>query len=132
MTGSCEYAYTFLCSNTLSGDNRNPPAGRKPKRVNEALRSVHQVVEVAFCYLSVTTERYQKDHLLLCETVCRSPTGRNYSRTEETAFNSQPGSRLPGLDILFIPLVPTRQIAAILPQTGYRSFPSTTFQSPIY
>jgi hypothetical protein len=35
-TGLCEYAYAFLCSSTLFGDNRNLPAGRKPERVNEA------------------------------------------------------------------------------------------------
>jgi hypothetical protein len=34
-TGVCEYAYAFLCSTTLSGDNRNLPAGRKPGRVNK-------------------------------------------------------------------------------------------------
>jgi hypothetical protein len=34
-TGLCEYAYVFLCSTTLSGDNRNLSAGRKPERVNE-------------------------------------------------------------------------------------------------
>jgi len=36
-TGSCEYAYAFLCSTTLSGDKRNLPAERKRERVNEAL-----------------------------------------------------------------------------------------------
>jgi hypothetical protein len=35
-TGLCEYAYAFLGSTILSGDNRNLPAGRKPGRVNEA------------------------------------------------------------------------------------------------
>jgi hypothetical protein len=35
--GSCEYAYAFLCSTTLSGDKRNLPAERKPERVNLAL-----------------------------------------------------------------------------------------------
>jgi hypothetical protein len=35
MTGLCEYAYAFLCSTTLSNDNRNLPAGRKLERVNE-------------------------------------------------------------------------------------------------
>jgi hypothetical protein len=36
-TGSSEYAYAFLSPTTLSGDNRNLPAGRKPERVKEAL-----------------------------------------------------------------------------------------------
>jgi hypothetical protein len=34
-TGLCQYAYAFLSSTTLSGDNRNLPAGRKPGRVNQ-------------------------------------------------------------------------------------------------
>jgi hypothetical protein len=34
-TGLCEYAYAFLCSTTLSGDNRNLLARRKLGRVNE-------------------------------------------------------------------------------------------------
>jgi hypothetical protein len=34
-TGLCEYAYAFLCSTTLTGDNRNLLAGRKPERVKE-------------------------------------------------------------------------------------------------
>jgi hypothetical protein len=34
-TGLCEYAYAFLCSTALSGDNRKLPAGLKPGRVNE-------------------------------------------------------------------------------------------------
>jgi hypothetical protein len=36
-TGLCEYAYGFLCSITLSGDNRNLTVGRNPGRVNGAL-----------------------------------------------------------------------------------------------
>ena len=38
--GLCAYAYAFLCSTSLSGDNRNLPAGRKPPRVNKALMSL--------------------------------------------------------------------------------------------
>ena len=34
--GLCEWAYAFLCSTTVFGDNQNIPAGRKPERVNEA------------------------------------------------------------------------------------------------
>jgi hypothetical protein len=37
--GLCENAHSFLCSTTLSGGNRNLPAGRKPERVNEAFKS---------------------------------------------------------------------------------------------
>jgi hypothetical protein len=36
-TGLREYAYAFLCSTTLSIENWNLLAGRKPEHVNEAL-----------------------------------------------------------------------------------------------
>jgi len=46
-TGSCEYAYAFLSSTTLSGDKRNLPAERKPQRVNETYTVMLQIPHVA-------------------------------------------------------------------------------------
>ena len=40
-TVSCDYAYAFLCSTTLSGEKRNLPAERKPEHVNEALLPIY-------------------------------------------------------------------------------------------
>ena len=43
---SREWAYAFLCSTAVSGDNRNLPAGRKPERVKRGLRSWDIIVVI--------------------------------------------------------------------------------------
>jgi hypothetical protein len=59
-TGSCEYACTFLCSTTLSGDNRNLPTGRKPKRVKEALSRAATGIGDLFV-VCITSNRWEPD-----------------------------------------------------------------------